>query len=125
MKRLVVLLPLAIVVLGLASIGTTVWTDHLSWSSYSITASIESGNRIIRAVDAFQEKEKKLPVALDELVPAYLDQIEPPLAGTRQWYYWLQHDQKHFHLQVVANEDKYPSLNYDSTYPDIGWYQDH
>lgn len=53
----------------------------LYFSRAELTEYTENGNKIVQALKAFHEKEKRYPDKLEELVPVYLKQI--PLAGEK------------------------------------------
>jgi hypothetical protein len=110
---------------------TTIWYTISSdffgltnWASWNITPSIDRGNAIIHTIEHYVEKKHRLPNSLNELIPEYYESIPPPVAGEKRWRYWIQPDGVHFHLQFAV-PGGYPSYNYNSAHPEIGWYEDH
>ncbi|USN99002.1 MAG: hypothetical protein H6810_12775 [Phycisphaeraceae bacterium] len=45
------------------------------------------GDGIVAALQKFKDQNFVYPEQLDELVPSYLDSIQPPTAGAPRWFY--------------------------------------
>ena len=84
-------------------------------------ATIDIGNEIVEALQAYTKDYGKYPDLLDELVPEYLKEIKKPLWGTSGWVYdW---NSTHISLKVgyKTHEQLYPLMIYD---PEHGWVYD-
>jgi hypothetical protein len=68
------------------------------WTEENMAESRRRGERIAAALDDCQVKTGRLPSRLDELVPAFLDRIPEPVAGSREWDYALTSDGSHYLL---------------------------
>jgi hypothetical protein len=75
------------------------------------------GDQIIKAIDKYHSTHGKYPNRLKSLVPDYIDEIQNPIWGLREWEYRIfpENNVERFQLSVGANKDRYPVLFYDST----------
>ena len=84
-------------------------------------ATIDIGNEIVEALQAYFKDHGQYPVLLDELVPKYLNEIKKPLWGTSGWIY----DGNSAHISLIVgykkNTQLYPLMIYD---PEHGWMHD-
>lgn len=58
-----------------------------NWTRENINESQRRGDEIVSALETYQAKHHSYPAKLKELVPMYLAEIKPPLAGNKQWEY--------------------------------------
>jgi type II secretory pathway pseudopilin PulG len=83
------------------------------------------GAAIVTALGAYRAERGTYPETLQELVPRYLAEVEPPTWGLERWTYRrftpadvsaaddAEDDVVLFQLSVAANESGYPVLFYD------------
>lgn len=58
-----------------------------NWTKENIAESQRRGNEIISALEVYRKKYENYPEALEQLVPMYIAEIRPPLAGNKKWEY--------------------------------------
>jgi hypothetical protein len=78
---------IAAALLLLQTIGCAGCAD---WSQPSIATSKQTGDKIMAALEAYRADNSVFPQRLEDLIPRYLERIDPPLAGDRQWHYWTR-----------------------------------
>lgn len=86
--------------------------------------SMAIGNTIIHAIDAYHTDTGTYPTKLNDLVPQYLAEITNPVAGTREWYYYVHETNNGYTLKFASNEfgPQYPCMYWRS---DTGeWHAD-
>jgi hypothetical protein len=81
------------------------------------------GTTVISGLEQYRRDHGAPPEKLDDLVPNYLSKIQPPTAGTMQWKYYINPNRRDYRLSCQTPAS-YPSINYDSASPDVGWYVD-
>ena len=82
-------------------------------------ATIDIGNEIVKALQAYYDDNSRYPALLDELVPKYLKKIKNPLWGDSGWEYGGSPE-----LLKVGYESHgtlYPLMIYN---PEHGWIYD-
>ena len=61
--------------------------NRQDWSSQSIATTKRTGDAIIGALTRYHDDHHVYPSTLNELVPTYLNAIDPPAVGPRHWDY--------------------------------------
>jgi type II secretory pathway pseudopilin PulG len=86
----------------------------------SLEESKRRGADIVEALAEYRADHGTYPNQLAMLAPRYVDAVEPPTWGLREWRYrtytpgaLMHDDDRYFQLSVAANESGYPALYYD------------
>lgn len=78
----------------------------------AVDASKHYAETIGRSLVAYKEKEGRYPRTLDALVPRYIDEIRPPVAGYSKWQYAVLSDDSYI-LSFGRGTECYPGHHYD------------
>ena len=92
------------------------------WSGEAVAESQQHGNQIVTALEAYKADHGVYPQDLGELVPKYLREIPPPVAGDRQWGYLPGDVGERFDLTVTGPTENDPIMGYHS--PSKKWWMD-
>lgn len=84
------------------------------WRRSEIDASMKIGETIVSAIESYKKAEGRYPEALQDLVPAYLNEIPPARTGSKEFGYFLHPEADRYSLEFGADETMYPSVYYDS-----------
>jgi len=113
-----------IILLFLTVIFAIGFTGFLLISDITQESNLEktkiAGDKIIRAIRDYHERQGRYPKTLDSLVPEFIDSIPSPKWGLRRWRYVVK--ENYFELSVSANKGDYPILFYDTEWEE--WYYD-
>ena len=61
-------------------------------TGYSLRKTYLNGVQIVKAIDAYHDKEGKYPECLAQLLPEYLPEIPPSYIDVHEWYYYRTED---------------------------------
>lgn len=94
--------------LGLALLAMVVLVVQSAdeWSALRIYSSKRTGNRIIDSLDAYERDHGAYPATLNELVPQYLSELPPPMAGDSVWRYDREAGAKSFSLEFEGSHSR-------------------
>ena len=59
---------------------------HSHRDSKRLAESEEIGNQIVSAIEKYNKEQKYSPVQLSDLVPVYIDKIQLPTWGLKEWH---------------------------------------
>ena len=110
-SRWVRLMPVAILAIALGAGCARLLED---WSDASVAESQLRGGRIAAALERYRRDQMTYPADLDALVPQYLAEIEPPVAGNGAWVYTPLDRNAAYNLCFGGSRDDSPSHIYDS-----------
>lgn len=80
----------------------------------NIAISTQRGDAIVHALNEYYDENGQFPISLTELVPMYIDDIPPPLAGNGRWEYSVNDTKQTFFLLFGLNKSMYPSRSFSS-----------
>lgn len=96
------------------------------WPEYAVAESQRRGDIVIAAVKAFRADQNRYPSALSELLPRYLQAIEPPTVGDGQWIY--ESNPSGYYLGFKGGKDDPKSwrsnMDVDDANPETRWHFD-
>lgn len=92
-----------------------------TWTPDRIARSKRIGDEILRAIAAFYEDHGRCPRELEELVPDYIERIEPPPAGLGRWVYKVRDGGNGCNLAFGVGRACYP--RYFIMWPDMSDWQ--
>jgi len=79
-----------------------------SRSNAAIADSVRRGDEVAAALKLFKEKNGRYPSKLTDLVPLFIQQIQPPVAGSKRWEYVVFDDNAEFILMFGFGDQMYP-----------------
>ncbi|MBL8696097.1 MAG: hypothetical protein JNJ88_18520 [Planctomycetes bacterium] len=93
------------------------------WNSSVVSESQKRGEEIVNALDRFVHVRGEFPEKLSLLLPEFLAELRPPVAGSRQWDYEPIRSAEgkviSYFLSFECSPDSYPFSIYQ---PGAGWY---
>jgi hypothetical protein len=96
------------------------------WGGLGIAETMRRGESIAQAIREFKADHGRFPRVLGELVPRYLSDVPVPAAGSENWIYKVNSDERAFMLKFGvpcrAPDYFYPSCRYSSS--SCTWYTD-
>ena len=101
---LVIILCAAVKFLGISSYDPAAEDS----SHQAIEMSMQEGDIIVVALRKAKEKEGVFPARLTDLVPKYIEAINPPSAGSRKWVYSTTKSRSDFVLKFGFGPHIYP-----------------
>lgn len=88
--------------------------DVPGWSDREVSETMTQARRMINACYAYKERNGRFPKTLEDLVPHFLRNVEPPAVGHKSWTYSSYNQGKAFYLSFAANSRLYPGKSYAS-----------
>ena len=83
------------------------------------------GEAIAAAIERYRADKGRCPASLDMLVPEFLAEVPPPVAGMPAWRYHIDPARDTYTIAFGIGDDCYPCSWYPSGVPDVaGWYDD-
>lgn len=92
------------------------------WDDNAVQATIGTGNSLIQALNNYKAKNKKYPTELRELVPKFVSEVSPPVAGNSGWVYGTSDDGQQFVIKFGVGTYCYPCYFRDSQCAE--WHRD-
>ena len=80
-----------------------------NWSDDKVKDSQVRGDRIASALNQHYTDKGSFPATLEDLVPDYIQEIEPPLAGNQRWKYNVIDSGSDFTLIFEDNSSSLPT----------------
>lgn len=101
--------------------GWWIWKCR-QWSDWRVAESERRGNAIVAALEGYREAHGVYPGSLRALIPKYLTEASPPVAGNRYWRYHTSESGQDFELAFGDDSVWFPSDSI--TANDDSWYFD-
>lgn len=94
--------------MGLLEFAYEYGTGQLNprWRHGFVTESEARGDSLVGALKRYNADHGHFPKSLNDLVPKYIQQVRPPVAGNKKWDYWTSGEK--FSLRFADDDPLLP-----------------